>query len=199
MGIILLLLVGSSAWFFYDGLVAYPAYNRQAQAYAKITEEVNSTGIDNRLAETEIASRWEKIAPELGGDPKDPPKREKNVAQQLHFGIGLAVIALLFAAWILREMKRVIRSDDENFDGIVTLFPLFYKTKNVRFDSVFAVDKRRWNNKGIASVHYKTESGRSDRAIIDDYKYAGSESILKKCEEVIAEKISKKENPADTK
>jgi len=199
MGIIFLLIAGSSAWFFYDGFVSYPSYNRGAQAYAEIVIDVENSGLTDHAAETEIAVRWEKIAPKFDADPNDPPKHEKNIAQQIHFGIGLAAIALLFIAWILREMSRIIRSDDEKFDGIVAMIPLFYKTTSVRFDSVFAIDKRRWNNKGIATVQYKTAEGRSRRAIIDDYKYAGSEEILKKCEEVIAEKISQKEKSASEK
>lgn len=193
MGIILLLVAGSSAWFFYDGLVAYPAYNRGAHAYAEIVQTVASEGLTDSAAKTETAARWEKRAAEFDADPKEPPKHEKNIAQQIHFGIGLAAIALIFVAWIFREMRRVIRANDEIFDGIVSVFPLFYKKTPVCFASVFAVDKRKWNNKGIAVVHYKDDAGRSRRAIIDDYKYAGSEEILKKCEEIVAAKISEKE------
>ena len=44
MGIILLMIAGSSGWFFYDGLVAYPKFNRGAEAYAQIRESVAAEG-----------------------------------------------------------------------------------------------------------------------------------------------------------
>lgn len=190
MGIILLLIAGSSGWFFYDGLVAYPKYNVGAAAYAKIVETAKEEGLSDVAAETEAAKRWEKCAHEFSGDPKNPPERPKNVAQQLHFGIGLAVIAAAFLAWVFREMKRVVRADDEKFDGLTTAFPPFNGKTTVKFASVFGVDKRKWKNKGIARVHYKDERGRSRRVEIDDYKYAGSEAILEKCEAVVAAKKS---------
>ncbi len=191
MGIILLLLVGSAGWFFYDGLVAYPKYNEGAAAYAQLTEMAREEGLSEAEAEKEAAARWEKCAANFSGDPQEPPKHAKNVEQQIHFGIGLAIVALVFLAWVLREMRRVIRADDETFDGLTTAFPPFNGSVRVRFSSVFGIDRRKWKNKGIAYVHYKDERGRRCRVIIDDYKYAGSEAILDACERVIE---AKKEN-----
>lgn len=191
MGIILLMIVGSSGWFFYDGLVAYPKYNEGAAAYAQIVEMVKEEGVEENAVKTEAAKRWEKCAVEFGGDAKEPPEHPKNVAQQLQFGVGLGIFALVFLFWVLREMRRVIRADDEHFDGLTTAFPPFNGKTSVRFDSVFGIDRRKWKNKGIAIVHYKNEKGRPCRAIIDDYKYAGTEAILEKCETVIADKKSK--------
>lgn len=188
MGIILLLVIGSAGWFFYDGLVAYPRYNIGAAAYAHIVEAVKNEGFQDAAAENEAAKRWAQCAHEFSGDPKEPPVHAKNVDQQIHFGIGLAAIALVFLAWILREMKRVVRADDEEFDGLTAAVPPFNGTVRVKFDSVFGLDRRKWKNKGIAVVHFKDERGRARRAIIDDYKYAGSEAILDKCEEILARK-----------
>lgn len=193
MGIILLMIAGSSGWFFYDGLVAYPKYNEGAAAYAQIVETVKEEGVAEDAAEAEITKRWEKCAAEFSADPKDPPKHAKNVAQQLQFGVGLAVLAAAFLLWVLREMKRVVRADDETFDGLTMAFPPFNGKTAVRFDSVFGIDRRKWKNKGIAIVHYKNEKGRPCRAEIDDYKYAGSEAILEKCDAIIAAKKAKKE------
>lgn len=188
MGIILLMIVGSSGWFFYDGLVAYPKYNEGAAAYAQIVEMVKEEGVPEESVRTEAAARWEKCAAEFDADPKEPPEHPKNIAQQLQFGVGLGIFAVAFLLWVLREMRRVIRADGETFDGLTTAFPPFNGKTSVRFDSVFGIDRRKWKNKGIAVVHYKNEKGRPCRAIIDDYKYAGSEAILEKCDAVIAEK-----------
>ena len=192
MGIILLMIAGSSGWFFYDGLVAYPKFNRGAEAYAQIRESVAADGFAEAEADAEAAKRWEARAADFDGDSKEPPKHPKNVAQQIHFGVGLGVLALAFLAWVLREMRRVVRADDEKFDGLTTAFPPFNGSVPVRFDSVFGVDRRKWKNKGIAVIHYKNGRGRPCRVLVDDYKYAGSEAILEKCEAVVAEKQARK-------
>lgn len=191
-GIILLLLLGSAGWFFYDGFVTYPRYNVGAAAYAELEKMVAEEGLSGDEADAEAARRWEKCAERFNGDPKEPPRRPKNVAQQMHFGIGLAVLAVAYLLWIRREMKRVVRADDTEFDAFTTAFPPFNAMTRVRFDSVFGIDKRKWENKGIAVVHYKDAHGTSRRAVIDDYKYAGSEEILKQCETVIAAKKAAK-------
>lgn len=188
MGIILLFIVGSAGWFFYDGLVAYPKYNEGAEAYAQLVEMVKEEGFTDAAAERETTARWEKCAADFDADPQDPPVKAKDIDQQIHFGIGLSICALIFLGWVLREMARTIRANDEEFDGLTAIFPPIYGKTTVKFASVFGIDKRKWKNKGIAVVHYKNEQGRPCKAIIDDYKYAGTEAILKKCETVIAEK-----------
>lgn len=192
MGIILLLFIGSSGWFFYDGLVTYPRYNEGAIAYAELAKMVEEEGLTGESAEAEAAKRWAKVAADFKGDPAEPPTHLKNVDQQMQFGVGLGVLSVLFLIWILREMKRVIRADDETFEGITSSFPMIYSKKSVPFAAVVGLDKRKWDNKGIAVVHCKNADGSKFRVIIDDYKYAGSEEILEKCEAVVAAKKAAK-------
>ena len=60
-------------------------------------------------------------------------------------------------------------------------------------DGVPALQRKRSRAlKGIAVIHYKNERGRPCRVLVDDYKYAGSEAILEKCEAVVAEKQARK-------
>ncbi len=194
MGIILLLLVGSAGWFFYDGFVAYPKYNRGVEAYVQILETVQREGFSSEQEiEKEASKRWAQVAQDFDADPQEVPSHLKNVAQQMHFGIGLYAIALVFLFWILREMKRVVRADDEAFDGLTTAFPPFNGTVRVRYDSIFGIARRKWQNKGLALVHFKDARDRSRRVAIDDYKYAGSEAILEKCETVLAEKKARQQ------
>lgn len=192
MGIILLLFIGSSGWFFYDGLITYPRYNEGAAAYVEIARMVEEEGLSGETAEAEVAKRWAKVAADFKGDPAEPPTHFKNVDQQLHFGTGLGVLAVLFLIWILREMKRVIRADDETFEGITKVLPMIYSKKTVPYDAVVGLDKRKWDNKGIAVIHCKNADGSKFRVIVDDYKYAGSEGILEKCETVVAAKKAAK-------
>lgn len=189
MIIVLLMLLGSSAWFFYDGAVAYPKYNIKADAYAELQRVYQAD-------ETLLKEKWKALAIENHWDPEDVPKKRKDEAQQFRWGSGLLVISVAFLLWMLREMHRVILADDEKFIGITRAVIPFNALREIRFDSVFGVDKRRWDKKGIAVVFYKTEKGGRASALIDEYKYAGSERILERCEAIIEEKKARKASEA---
>lgn len=190
MIIVLLMLLGSSAWFFYDGAVAYPKYNVKADAYAEIQRVYQA---DENL----VKEKWKALAIENHWDPEDVPKKRKDEKQQFQWGTGLLIISVLFLLWVLREMHRVILADDEKFLGIGRAIPPFNNLKEVRYDSVFGVDKRRWDKKGIALVFYKTDKGSRASVIVDDYKYAGSERILERCDCIINEKKTRKASHSD--
>lgn len=185
MIIVLLMLLGSSAWFFYDGAVAYPKYNVKADAYAEIQRVYQA---DENL----VREKWKALAIENHWNPEDVPKKRKDEEQQFRWGTGLAILSVIFLLWMLREMRRVILADDEKFLGIGRMIPPFNGLREVRYESVFGIDKRRWDKKGIAVVFYKTNSGARASVIVDEYKYAGSERILERCEAVIEEKKARK-------
>lgn len=185
MIIVLLMLLGSSAWFFYDGAVAYPKYNIKADAYAELHRVYQAD-------ETLLKEKWKALAIENHWDPEDVPKKRKDEDQQFRWGSGLLIISVAFLLWMLREMHRVISADDQKFIGITRAIIPFNALREVRFDSVIGVDKRRWDKKGIAVVFYKTDTGTRATALIDEYKYAGSERILERCEAIIEEKKARK-------
>lgn len=187
MVIVLLMLAGSSAWFFYDGAIAYPKYNVRADAYTEIQRVYQA---DENL----VREKWKALAIENHWDPEDIPKKRKDEKQQFQWGVGLFVISVFFLLWMLREMRRIIIADDEKFLGISRAIPPFNSLREIRFESVFGVDKKRWDKKGIAVVFYKNANGTRSAAVIDEYKYAGSEKILARCEEVIEAKKRQKES-----
>ena len=47
----------------------------------------------------------------------------------------------------------------------------------VRFADVFRVDKRKWDNKGLAYVYHRS-GGAGKRAVVDDLKYDGAGRVL---------------------
>lgn len=173
-----------AAWFFYDGLVTYPKYNLKADAYIELAKT------NPNADEAALKSKWEMLAQEKGWDTKELPKQRKNEAQQIHFAVGLLVCALLFALWVVREMRRKIVANDETFTGITTGIPPFNFLETVQFSSIVGLDKRKWDKKGIACVFSRRANGSRKRYIIDDYKYAGTEAILNHCESIIAKKKS---------
>lgn len=185
MIIVLIMLIGSAAWFFYDGAIAYPKYNVKADEYAKICDVYKA---DEAL----IKEKWTAVAIEKNWDPEDIPKKRKDEAQQFRWGGSLLVISALFIVWMLREMRRIIVADEEKFLGIARTLPPFNGLREVAFNTVVGVDKRRWDKKGIAVVFYNDSKGIRRSVIVDDYKYAGSEKILQRCEAIIEEKKARK-------
>ena len=185
MVMILLMLVGSAAWFFYDGFVAYPKFNVKADAYAELKKVY---GEDSKI----LGEKWKERA--IENDWKiddDVPEHRKDEAQQIRWGSGLLAAAALFLIWVIREARRVITADSEKFLGIKKAFPPFNSLVSVRFDSVVGIDKRKWDKKGIAGIFYR-ENGAMKCVLVDDYKYASSERILEKCEQIVAEKKAAK-------
>lgn len=181
MIIVLILLLGSAGWFFYDGAFAYPKYNEKADAYADVKRVY---GADEAL----VKEKWRALAIERHWNADDVPLKRKNEAQQFHWSFGLLVVACAFLTWMVRDMRRVIAADDECFTGVDCAFPPFNSLRKVRFASVFGIDKRRWEKKGIAVVHYKDGAGKRRAVYVDDYKYAGSEKILERCEQTLEAK-----------
>jgi len=111
-------------------------------------------------------------AAELGFDSKDNKYHSrKDIAEQLVIaGIcgGGAVLALIF---LVTSRNRVLRADGEAMimpDG-----------KRVPFAAAYRIDKRKWDNKGLAYVHYR-EGGAEKKAVIDDLKFVGAGKVLER-------------------
>ncbi len=185
MAIILILLIGAAGWFFYDGFISYPKYNVKASEYAKLAEVYKA---DDAL----LQEKWKQLALEKGWDSEDVPKHRKNEKQQFQWGTGLLIAFALFVFWMFHEMRKTITADDEKFLGIATGLSPFSHGVSVKYESVVGIDKRKWDKKGIAKIFYKTEKGTRNSVLIDDYKYAGSEKILERCEQILAQKKSAK-------
>ena len=60
-------------------------------------------------------------------------------------------------------------------DGLSFTSP---KGERVLFSSAHRIDKRKWDNKGLAYVHYRDEKEKERRAVIDDLKFDGADKIL---------------------
>lgn len=188
MGLILFFFIGSAGWFFYDGLIAYPRNNEIFDA----RETLEKAFPQNPAA---LEAAWEKTAAEKGypTDKEKLPDRRKNSGEQLKWGFGLLAIAALFALFIIRDAFRKIKTDEKSFTGINAVPALFATLKTVNYNDVIGVDKSRWDKKGIAKIIYKTAANAPHQAVfIDDYKYAGTEKILIRCEETVAAKIAAK-------
>ena len=82
-------------------------------------------------------------------------------------GVGALIVVIL----IFLNQSKVLRGYPEHW--------VTPEGKEVRYAEVFRVDKRKWDNKGLAyAYHRKAEGAKEVKEVIDDLKFAGADRIL---------------------
>ncbi len=196
MGLMALMLAGFGLWFLYDGLVGYHKDNhridvyeafqagREGQSWAEIAAEhswpVEPDAGDDKLAVVREAydaaaagESWSSFSAERRL-PEEKGKRhtDKDIEGQMHWAYGAFSLAGLVVLVVLFNVRKVTRADGESFTTP--------SGKHVLFSDVFRVDKRKWDNKGLAYAYYREESGGDKKVVLDDLKYAGVDRILER-------------------
>ncbi len=150
--ILVLLLLGFSAAFLFDGFIRYPRKNEQIRKYKELDGEKNK-------------SAWEEFCRTKGWSPEvDAEHLAKgyNVLEQFVFaGITGCLGLIAFTFWFTQK-DRVLRMDDT---GISTR-----AGEHIPFDAITRIDAKKWKSKGIASIKYQ-HGGRAGAFIVDDYKF----------------------------
>jgi hypothetical protein len=151
LGVIAFFGFGSSAWFFYDGAVAYPAQAERAKIFREFKE-------NNQIEE------WKKYAEEKGWSTRDPgpPKTEADFFSQFAFGTIFAPLGPVFLFFFWRAKRRWIELTET---GLRTSWG-----QELTFDEIVFVDKKLWKKKGIAKIVYERD-GRRRKLVLDDWKY----------------------------
>ncbi len=113
---------------------------------------------------------WLAEAKEKGW-PESPKEKDWDykLKEQLIWGIGTGLIGLGLLAAYLRNKSRVLRADATSFttpQGVT-----------IPFARVTRIDKRTWDNKGLAYLWWKDGEG-TKKAVIDDLVFAGAAKIL---------------------
>ncbi|NOZ38642.1 MAG: hypothetical protein GXP24_00265 [Planctomycetes bacterium] len=165
MGLVGLFCIGMALYCFYDGKVAYPAQRERALAYEEFEEQ------NPELGQKDLFDEWKKFAAEKGWEPGiagkeitpyGEPKKEFQFNQQLIMGGFIGLIGLFFFSKFLLNRGRWIEADD---DGLRSS-----EKRELKFDQVTALNKKQWQNKGIAKVLYEVD-GRKDKIVLDDCNY----------------------------
>ncbi len=202
LGLIILVLAGCGCWFLYDGMVGWPKSNHGADLYDAFhgarngknwadlerengwseSDPGNDPGTAESLAESlaELRAAFEAGAGEQSWREytaarrmsEHKPKRylQEKIEGQFHWAYGAFLLAAGTAVVLLINAPKKLRADSEGF------FPP--AGGRVPLAGVFKVDKRKWDNKGLAYVYYREGDGPSRKAVIDDLKFAGAGKIL---------------------
>jgi hypothetical protein len=203
MGLMALMCLGMGLYFIYDGGVGYPKENgiaAQKEWYEqeiiggpkKADREIESYEEAHAQGE-EVTAAWLKMAREKGWvinpDLKEPrwadyaaarswPESPKyhspeKIREQYYFGGALTFGAVIAGLLVLRNRNKVLVGHADHMvmpDGV-----------RVRFDQVTCVDKRKWEHKGLAYIHFReSDTSPTRRVAIDDLMYGGAGKVLKR-------------------
>ncbi|MBX7209661.1 MAG: hypothetical protein K1X78_15195 [Verrucomicrobiaceae bacterium] len=191
MGMMALMLAVFAALFFYDGKWGYPAKNEKASIKDRFEEEVlkgydrakKTDSLDQWRAEMKsknwpvdvdgVPPTWLSYAAEHRLDEKPKKYSDREIEEQFWWGGGMMAAALVVIVLLLMNRNKVTR-------GLVDRF-IAPNGAEVRFADVFKVDKRKWQNKGLAAIYYRASPDAPARkACLDCMKYdeKGVEQIL---------------------
>jgi hypothetical protein len=158
-----ILLIGWGLWSVYDGYYNWP---RQNQEIADLKEQIKKKPKDDP-AVTEMESKLAKL--------KEHTNLDIKFNQVLGWALPpIGLVLLVRAFYVSRGVYR-LRDDVLHVPG----------HPPVPLDGVKAIDKSKWDRKGIAKLNYELMNGKRGRLTIDDYIYdrGPTDDIMKRVEE----------------
>lgn len=169
---------GSGLWFLYDGYVAWPDETRRHAEFDRMAQAMVASGKAAGVKDVAVTRAWEQAAAEKGWSTDVPKRRtEGDIAGQRIIGWSFVGAGVLFAAWLAWNHTRSVRAEGDVITGA--------GGEQVRFDEIVGVDRRKWEDKGIAYAIYE-RNGKRRRLTLDDHKFLGCEAIIVEAERRIA-------------
>ena len=150
-GLMAVFFVGFGLWFLFDGYSGFPGSNVRWLAHENLKKE-------NRLAE------WPALARKAGWNEEPPHKfyQKRDITGQYVVGLVLLLSGAASFAYWSGQIKRTFKLDDN-----VVIVP---DGKRVPLDCITGVNAKKWDAKGLATIHY-TVNGRVGKFVLDDYKF----------------------------
>jgi hypothetical protein len=165
MGLVGLFCIGMTLYCIYDGKVAYPAQRERALAYLEFEEnhpELGQKDLFDQWKEEAVRRGWDPGVAGKQGTPYGEPKKEYQFNQQLYMAGFTGFFGLIFLAKLLFNRGRWIEADEQGVRSS--------ENRELKFDQITALDKKKWQNKGIAKVLYEVD-GRKNKIVLDDCNY----------------------------
>ena len=147
-----------AAWFAYDGLIGYPQEQQRSAAYEQMAEEIAD--------KKELYQKWRETARNNGWNVETPKEKAADfpnkIVGQYVYGSLCLFLAIPALALYFRSRNRWIEYAD---NGLTTSWG-----QSVNFADVTLLNKKRWENKGIAKAYYM-QQGTKRCFVFDDFKY----------------------------
>jgi len=142
-----------AGWCLYDGLIAYPYALTIAEAYETLPEE-------NRR------EAWQELAAEKGWPTLTPSKTATDIRHDIGSQFMMVILCMLFG---IPAILMFMSGQATWVEGDETLIRNS-KGQEVPIDAITKIDKRKWDAKGIAKIHYEV-NGTKKKFVMDDFKY----------------------------
>jgi hypothetical protein len=171
-----------AAYFFWDGAIGYPRMNAR---YKEWKNHHDAGKLEEWPAYAKQkgwkADEWKKWLDDPHQQGRVPAERwaPGKITEQYVCGIIGAFFGLVAYAFWWTQKGRTVRTDEEAvFTPSGTRVP---------FAAITGVGKKKWEDKGLATVRYEIE-GRKGQFVLDDYKFDrdATHEILKEIEEKVA-------------
>lgn len=189
MGMMAAMLAAFGLYFLYDGKFGYPKANQIADKRAWF-EEVVLKSFDEAKAAQKLdlwvenarkqgwptgrdgePPRWVSYAAQNGWPEKPHRYTQKEIDEQFWWGGGTLMAAGIVMVLILLNRNKVLIGETDHF--------ITPEGETIPYAHAFRVDKRLWENKGLAYVwHRPSESEPARKAVIDDLKFEGAVRVL---------------------
>lgn len=156
------MLLGFSAYFFYDWKVGYPKQQQEYNAYWPVYQELSVKNKDDK--------GWLAKAKDNGW-PESPKEKDWNykLKEQFIWGVGTGLAGLGMLIAFMRNKDRVLRANATTLttpEGVT-----------IPFASVSRIDKRKWDNKALAYLWWQ-DGEVTKKAVIDDLVFDGAGRVL---------------------
>lgn len=174
-----------AGWFLYDGYSVWPSEAQRHAEFVEIEGGLVESGkieaVEHKAHGAEVNEylriAWERHAREAGYKRDIPKERtDASIREQRMIGWVMMTGSALFGLWVLWNHKLRVRAEGETVIGTSGV--------RVELDSIVAIDRKKWENKGIAFAIYESE-GKQRRLCLDDHKFKGCEAIVLEAEKRI--------------
>jgi hypothetical protein len=147
-----------AVWFAFDGFIGYPREQQRAAAYEKLQSEIKD--------KSQLKKQWRELAKSQGWSTIEPSESSAEFADKITgqyvFGSLCLILVVPSIALFFRSRNRWV---ERTATGLTTSWG-----QSMRFADVVLLNKRRWQQKGIAKAYYK-QDGKEYSFVFDDFKY----------------------------
>ena len=182
------LLIGLAAlafglWNFTDAMFTYPAKRPHTDAYIEMQGPLNENG-DAMISDGDLQEAWQAYA-ESNDLPLTAPDTHDHLDFLITSNYFIGGVFSLLGLWCLATGLPAIGKWIELRDGKLS-------TKGgseIALENITAIDKARWEKKGIAKISATNADGKVQTLIIDDLKFEreSTDKIMAEIERVVGE------------
>lgn len=182
-----IMIFGSAAWFLSDGYWMWPAEAERYVVFKALADEKIAADRAESEKDPAVIQAWETEAKARDWPTKVPKQRTAgDLAGQRITGGVFMTIAIGFALWVAWNHRRSVKAEGDWITGA--------SGERVSLDWIVEMDRRKWENKGIAYAIYE-QDGKRRRLTLDDHKFLGCEAIILEAEKRIKDR-KEAANPA---